>query len=205
MRNKILLLSLLGLFFGMAFTFSSKNYTTLELGDVMPMGQYEMKNTNNEVVSLESIRMKNGLLVVFSCNTCPFVIAWEDRYPKLAAQCKKNNIGFVLVNPNQAKRDHEDSFEAMKSHYTEKNYAWHYALDENSALANGFGAKTTPHVFLFDGKSTLRYKGAIDENSGPLEEIKKHYLHDAIDAMVRGKKINPGSTKAFGCSIKRVK
>jgi thioredoxin-related protein len=148
----------------------------------------------------------NGILVIFTCNTCPFVLQWEDRYPEVAELAAKNRIGVALVNSNEAKRGGDDSVMEMMKHATEKGYGGlAYLVDEKSALANTFGAKTTPHIFLFDKEWKLVYEGAIDDNSKDAKAVKASYLKDALNNLRSGKKIIPNNTKAIGCSIKRVK
>ena len=112
----------------------------------------------------------------------------------------------ALVNSNEAKRSGEDSIEEMKKHATERGYGeLAYLVDEKSALANAFGAKTTPHIFLFDKEWKLVYEGAIDDNSKDAKSVKAAYLKDALNNLKAGKKISPNNTKSIGCSIKRVK
>lgn len=191
------------------FAFSFKGgeaYKTLEIGQKAPKTDYKMESTQGEGLSLESIKKSNGTLVIFSCNTCPFVIAWEDRYPGLAKMTKKSDIGFVLVNSNEARRTGDDSMDEMKKHADEKGYGdVAYLVDNNSELANAFGAKTTPHVFLFDKDWKLVYEGAIDDNHKGADMVKENYLNNAIKNLKQGEKIDPNNTKALGCSIKRVK
>ena len=114
----------------------------------------------------------------------------------------KNGVGIALINSNEAKRSGDDSMEEMKKHAADKGYGeLPYLIDEKSALANAFGAKTTPHIFLFDKDWKLVYEGAIDDNSKDAKAVKATYLKDVAS----GKKIDPNNTKAIGCSIKRVK
>ena len=191
------------------FTYSFKGgeeYQTIEIGTKAPMLDYEMQGTDGEPHSLKSLAENNGILVIFSCNTCPFVIKWEDRYPALAELTAEKEIGFVLVNSNAAKRDGADSMEEMLSHAEEKGYSnVPYVVDESSKLANAFGGKTTPHVFLFNAEMELVYEGAIDDNLDDASAVEKPYLKHAIENMVMGKEIEPKNTKAIGCSIKRQK
>lgn len=188
--------------------FLSTSFTDLkqlEIGDNAPKTDVKMESIDGSKVSLSDLAKENGLCVVFSCNTCPYVIGWEDRYNEIEAACAKNNIGFVLVNPNEAKRDGEDSLEEMKLHAKEKGYgSYAYVVDENHVLADAFGATKTPDVFLFNGDLELVYKGAIDDNMKKKESVKEAYLKSAIDKMVAGEKVSPETTKAIGCSIKRV-
>ena len=160
--------------------------------------------------SLKDAAGKNGLLVIFSCNTCPFVVGtedsegWEGRYPALAAYAQKNGVGIIFVNSNTSKRDGGDGFADMQARYKEKKYAGSYVLDDNNVVADAFGARTTPHVFLFDKDKKLAYKGAIDDNMGKAAEVKEHYLEKAIANVAAGKPADPATTRNIGCSIKRV-
>lgn len=190
-----------------SFSFSGgEEYTTLTIGSKAPKVDYKMMSTMNEEISLKGIKAENGALVIFSCNTCPFVIAWEDRYPDVANWAKEAGVGLVLVNSNEAKRQGDDSMQKMKAHAEEKGYSnIPYVVDENSELANAFGAKTTPHVFLFDKDWKLVYEGAIDDNHKSKDAVEQTYLKDALKNLKAGKDIDPNDTKSIGCSIKRVK
>lgn len=182
----------------------SEKYPTIKLGNQMPYSDYTMKNIDGKVMSLENITRKNGTLVIFSCNTCPFVVEWENRYDDAAGIANRLEIGTVFINSNEAKRSGDDSYEMMVKHAKESNYIAPYLVDEGSKLANAFGAKTTPHVFLFDSKGKLVYLGAIDDNSKDQTAVKEHYLKDALYALGNGKEIVKSQTDAKGCSIKRV-
>ncbi len=185
----------------------SLNTTPIEqiaIGAKAPKTDLKMKNVDGRSFSLNDVKKQNGLCVVFSCNTCPYVVAWEDRYNELAAFCKKNNVGFILVNSNEAQRDGVDSHQAMLAHAKEIGYGdYPYVVDADHVLADAFGATKTPDVFLFNGKLELAYKGAIDDNMKDKGAVQAPYLSNAISAMVAGQPIAPAETKALGCSIKR--
>ncbi len=183
-------------------SFAQKN-SSLELGSIIPMSKELMINVNDEKMSLDNNINENGLLVVFSCNTCPFVVMWEDRYKQLEKICKSNKVGMVYINSNEAKRDGDDSKEAMKNYAKSMEYTFPYLIDQNSNVANAFGAKTTPHTYLFDKNKKLVYKGAIDDNFRDKLQVKETYLLDAIEQMVSGVDIKIKETNAKGCSIKR--
>lgn len=178
---------------------------SLAIGESIPMQNELMMDVSDEKMSLKEVTSEQGLLVIFSCNTCPFVVMWEDRYAQLEEKCAETGLGMVYINSNQAKRDGDDSVEAMKAHAKKTDYSYPYLIDENSALANAFGAKTTPHIYLFNKDNELVYKGAIDDNYKNVEAVKEPYLLNAIDELLAGKKISLAETKAVGCSIKRVK
>ena len=182
---------------------SQEEFPTIEIKDEMPNMDYEMKSVNGISYSLNNLKEKNGLIILFTCNTCPFVVKWEDRYKLLEELAKKNNIGLVYINSNYKKRDGDDSYEEMKKHAKKMNYRFPYLLDEKSKLANSFGAKTTPHIFMFNSNLQLAYKGAIDDNYEDINKVKEFYLEDAIQQLVKGKRIKVSETKPVGCSIKR--
>lgn len=176
----------------------------LNIGDKAPKMEMKMMGIDGKSVSLKDLKKEKGLCVIFSCNTCPWVMAWEDRYNELNELCAKNNVGFVLINSNEAKRAGEDSMAKMKEHAKAEGYgSFAYLVDEKNVLADAFGATKTPDVFLFNGKMELVYKGAIDDNSKDKSEVEEPYLKKAIEAMATGKTVDPSETKALGCSIKR--
>lgn len=182
-----------------------EKYPTLEIGDKMPMEGYVMMNVNGDKYVLgKETKESKGTLVIFSCNTCPFVVQWEDRYADINQIAEATGVEFILINSNQAKRNGDDSFDAMKEHAQTQKYTMPYLVDENSKLANAFGAKTTPHVFLFNVDGVLVYKGSIDDNSKNKNEVKETYLFTALKELASGKKITTSETKAVGCSIKRL-
>ncbi|MBK8225871.1 MAG: thioredoxin family protein [Flavobacteriales bacterium] len=182
----------------------------LNIGDAMPAADVKMKNVDGEMASLKDLAGRNGTLVIFSCNTCPFVIGsegsegWEGRYPELMAVGARFGVPVVLINSNEAKRGDGDSFADMQARYKEKKYTGAYLLDEGHKVADAFGARTTPHVFLFDKNHKLAYKGAIDDNVAKASEVKERWAYNAIDKMVAGQPVDPSSTRNIGCSIKRM-
>jgi thioredoxin-related protein len=180
-------------------------FKTIEINSEMPNIDVKLQSVNGYSYSLESIVEKNGILIIFTSNTCPFVIKWEDRYTIVEELAKKNNIGLVYINSNYKKRDGDDSFEKMKEHAKKYNYRFPYLLDEKSQLANSFGAKTTPHIFMFNKNLQLVYKGAIDDNYEDINKVNKFYLKDAMEQLANGKKIKVSETDPVGCSIKRFK
>ena len=182
---------------------SASNNGKLGIGDKPVLTDVKMEDVSGAKISLADVKKGNGLLVMFSSNTCPFVLQWEDRFPDLKAWADKNKVGMVVLNSNHQKRDGDDSFEAMKKHAKEKSYNFYYALDDQSLIANSFGGQTTPHAFLFNGKMELVYKGAIDDSYKSAKDVKQPYLKDAIASLASGKEVAISETKPVGCSIKR--
>lgn len=183
----------------------------LAIGSKAPLADVLMMNVNGTQMSLNTAAGPNGLLVVFSCNTCPFVVGngeksdgWEGRYNETARFAKENGVAMVLVNSNEAKRNNHDSMDAMEAHAKDNNYGMPYLLDANHQLADAFGALKTPHVYLFDGDMNLVYRGSIDDNVSDAEAVSERYVQDAITAVANGKPVGVAETKAIGCSIKRV-
>ena len=201
----ITLLCLPVLMFAQSKKQDQEMFETLEIKAEMPLMEDELKSVNGFSYSLKTLTEKNGIIVLFTSNTCPFVVKWEDRYKITEELAKKNNLGLVYINSNHKKRDGDDSYDEMKKHAKEMNYRFPYLLDEKSKLANAFGAKTTPHIFMFNSNYQLVYKGAIDDNYEDINKVKEFYLEDAITQLVKGKKIKVSETNPVGCSIKRFK
>ena len=177
----------------------------LDLGSILPLGDIKMADISGKDVSLNDAKGKNGLLVIFSCNTCPWVIAWEDRYVELADTYKDKGVGIVAINSNETQFENVDSMEEMQAHAKEQGYNFYYTMDNGSKLASEFGATKTPHIYLFDNKDKLVYRGAIDDNARKPDKVENTYLADAIDNMLAGSAIDPTATKALGCAIKFAK
>ena len=174
----------------------------LDLGSVLPLEDVKMMDITGKEVSLGEAKGENGLLVIFSCNTCPWVIKWEDRYVELAKKYQSKGVGMIALNSNETSFESSDSIDEMKKHAKENNYNFYYARDDGSKLAREFGATRTPHVYLFNAEDQLVYRGAIDDNAKNQKKVKKPYVADAIDAMLAGNTIKYASTKALGCGIK---
>lgn len=209
--KKLIPILTIGLGVTLLFAFSKGNSEKgLKIGDKAPMSDVRIKNAGVRDFSLDELKMKNGLIVVFSCNSCPFVVGmndfsgWEKDYASLNSKALSNEIGFVLVNSNEAKRGGDDSLEEMQKRAIAKGYEMPYLLDENSKLANEFGAKTTPHVYFFDKDMKLIYMGSIDNTWDSKRENDEPYLKNAIDEHAKGSKISKTISEPKGCGIKRV-
>jgi thioredoxin-related protein len=173
------------------------------LGDKATLTDIKMLDVSGEKISLSDVTKQNGLLVLFSSNTCPFVLQWEERYRDIKNWADEHKIGMIVLNSNYGNRDGVGSFEAMKQRAREKNYNFFYAVDKDSKIANAFGGQTTPHAFLFNKNMELVYKGAIDDNYKSANEVKQAYLKDAIESVANGGEVAVAETKPIGCSIKR--
>jgi peroxiredoxin len=174
----------------------------LEIGSPAPMTEVEMTGTEEETHTLAGAARENGLLVMFTCNTCPWVKAWEDRYNDVAQKAAEHDIGMIAVNPNAAIRDDGESMADMTSRAKEKGYQFPYVLDEGAELATAFGATKTPDLFLFNGDMELVYRGAIDDSPRDASSVQERYIMTAMRAMARGGEVEPTVTKSIGCTIK---
>lgn len=174
----------------------------LAIGAAAPMLHAPVRDVSGEMITMKKVAGKSGLLVIFSCNTCPWVARWEDRYNPIADLAQKNGIGMIALNPNTSSRDRGDSFEDMQKRAEARRYRFYYALDEQSRIAEAFGASHTPHVFLFNSDMELAYRGAIDDNARSAAEVSKPYLKNAIKALGSGQEVLDKTSKSLGCTIK---
>lgn len=177
----------------------------LPIGASMPNPDLKMKDVSGKEISLNSAKKKNGLLVMFSCNTCPYVIKNQTRTIEVSKHAIANDIGVAILNPNEAYRENEDSYEAMKEYAAEQKYDWHYLVDQNHVMADAFGANRTPECFLFDKDGKLVYHGAIDDNPNDASAVSRKHLVEAINELKSGKEIAVKESRSVGCTIKRLK
>ncbi|MGC4038095.1 MAG: thioredoxin family protein [Chitinophagaceae bacterium] len=176
----------------------------LQIGSPIPNVNVKMKDVSDKEISFNDARKKNGLLVMFSCNTCPVVMRNQDRTKEICKLAQEKGIGVILINSNEGSRDEGDSFDDMKSYASEQGYDWFYTLDKNSIMADAFGAMRTPENFLFDKNLKLVYHGAIDDNPGNPADVVHKYLAEAINQMIGGKEVTIKTSRSIGCGIKRL-
>jgi len=175
------------------------NSTVLDIGDPMP--SFSLPATDGMRVRSETIK-DPVLVVVFTCNHCPYAESYEDRLIALGNEFDEEGVLFVLINSNDATSYPEDSFEQMQVRYAEKDFPFPYCFDETQETARAFGALCTPHCFVFDRDRQLQYKGRIDDNWEEPENVTEHNLHDAIAAVLKGDELPVAEANAIGCSIK---
>jgi len=202
MKNMRLFL-LPALLIGLLWNISENEIQELQPGTIGPMFEYVMADVSGVDITMNDVKGQNGTLVIFSCSTCPYVRAWEDRYLTVSKLAKENNIGMIVVNPNEAIRDKGASLADMKARSKEIGYTFPYALDKDYKLADAYGATRTPHVYLMDKNNVVVFVGAIDDNSRSAADVEEHYLEDAIVELAAGKTISRSHTRAIGCTIKR--
>jgi thioredoxin-related protein len=204
MKNTIRLVTILAILSAAMLSFIYlPALNELAINAPIPMADTKMKDVSGKTLSLNEVKTDKGLLVIFSCNTCPYVRLSESRIKAYSDFCLQNNIGCALINSNEAQRNEDDSFDEMVKYYAAQNLKCTYCVDDKSALANAFGAGRTPQCFLFNNKG-LVYKGAIDDNVKDPNEVKEPYLKNALQALVKNELPKIQETKSIGCTIKRL-
>lgn len=167
---------------------------------------FTLKNIDGKMVSLSDYADNQGVIVVFTCNHCPYAKAYEQRIIALDKTFANQGFPVVAINPNDPNRVPEDSYENMQERAREKGYSFPYLIDQTQEIARTYGATKTPHVYLLNNKGngtfTVAYIGAIDDSPMDAEAVEKTYLEDAIAALKAGQSPSPSETKAIGCTIK---
>lgn len=163
---------------------------------------FSLKNVDGSMVSLKDYKGVNGYIVVFTCNTCPYAVMYEDRIIELHNKYAPMGYPVVAINPNDPSVKSGDDFASMQARAKEKNFPFKYLFDEGQKVYPAFGAVRTPHVFLLDANRYVRYIGAIDDNAQNPSEVSVKYLENAIAALKAGNNPDPAETKAIGCTIK---
>ena len=166
---------------------------------------FTLNNIDGKSVSLSDYASKEGVIVVFTCNHCPYAKAYESRVMDLDKNFASKGYPVLAINPNDPVSVPDDSPENMKKRSTEMGYTFPYLFDATQQVAKDFGASRTPHVFLLkntNGKFTVEYIGAIDDNTDEPAAVKTKYVEDAIGALKKGEKPAVNFTKAIGCTIK---
>lgn len=162
---------------------------------------FELPGTDDRTYSLGSFS-DECLVVVVSCNHCPYVIAYEGRLVALAKEYGPKNVGWVCVNANDATRYPDDGMQPMKERARERGFPFPYLRDESQAFVRALGARFTPEVFVFDRERKLRYHGRIDDNHRDPARVTSPDLKNALDALLAGRAPPVSQTTAFGCSVK---
>jgi len=154
-----------------------------------------LKGTDGKTYSSADLKDKNATVVVFTCNSCPVAEAYEDRFNDFAKKYQDKGVAFVAINANKATEDLDE----MKKRAEEKGFTFPYVYDASGTSATDFGARVTPHIFVLDGQGTVQYVGAFDDKQN---NPSKHYVADAVDAILAGKKPETAQTKPVGCGIR---
>jgi peroxiredoxin len=172
-------------------------------GDVAT--DFSLKSVDGKMVSMSDYKNAKGYVVVFTCNSCPFAVKYEDRLNAFSKKYTSKGYILIAINPNDASAKPEDSFEKMQERAKEKQFAFPYVYDEKQTIYPQYGATKTPHIFLLDKNRVVKYIGAMDDNADDADMVKEKYLENAIEALEKGQDPSPTTTKAIGCSIKAKK
>ncbi|MFN3942601.1 MAG: thioredoxin family protein [Flavobacterium sp.] len=173
------------------------------IGDIAT--DFSLKNTDGKMVSLKDYKDAKGFIVIFTCNHCPYAVAYEDRIIALDKKYKSKGYPVIAINPNNPEKQPKDSYDLMQVRSKEKGFTFPYLLDEGQKIYPQYGATKTPHVFILEKTakgSVVQYIGAIDDNHEEPKNVKVKYVEDAVDALLNKKEVVVKTTKAIGCSIK---
>lgn len=174
--------------------------TTLALGDAAP--PFSLPGVDGRRWSLADLADKSLLVVIFSCNHCPYVQAYEDRMVAIQREYADRGVQLVAINSNDAIKYPEDSFVEMTKRAQAKGFNFPYLRDDSQSVAHAYGATHTPQLFVFDRERRLRYTGKIDDNWQQPQAVRRQYLRDALDALLSGTQPAEPATHAIGCTIK---
>lgn len=174
-----------------------------DIGDIAT--NFSLKNIDGKMISLSDYNEAKGFLVIFTCNTCPYAVAYENRIIALDAKYKTLGVPVIAINPNNPDIQSGDSFDAMKVRAQEKGFTFPYLLDDGQEIYPQYGAQRTPHVYLLEKTNVgniVKYIGAIDDNYQDESQVEEKFVEIAVDNMLSGKEIEIKTTRAIGCSIK---
>ncbi|MDP2883723.1 MAG: thioredoxin family protein [Ignavibacteria bacterium] len=174
---------------------------TLKIGSTSP-GFTDLPATDGRKYSLKDFADTKGFAIVFSCNHCPYVQAYEDRMIAFQREYAPKGIRLIAINSNETDNHPEDSFEEMVRRAQQRGFNFPYLRDEDQSIAKAFGATHTPEFFLFDGQRKLRYRGKMDDNHKDPLAVNVNYLRDAADAILANKDVKLPETYSIGCTIK---
>ncbi|WP_432413072.1 thioredoxin family protein [Rasiella sp. SM2506] len=176
------------------------------IGDVAT--DFKLKDVTGKMVSLSDYKDAKGFVVIFTCNTCPFAVASEDRIIALDKKYKEKGYPVIAINPNDPELQPDDTFELMQAKAKDKGFTFPYLYDTSNSVYASYGATKTPHVYLLkkeDKGNVVKYIGAIDDNVRDGDAVKDQFLAKAIDELLSGKQVSVTETKAIGCSVKQKK
>ncbi len=202
---KTLKISLLFIVFAVVMAFTLKNTSEgYKIGDTAT--DFSLKNIDNKMVSLADYNNAKGFIVIFTCNHCPYSVAYEDRIIDLDKKYKSKGYPVIAINPNNPAISKGDDFVSMQQRAKDKGFTFPYLFDDGQKIFPRYGATRTPHVFLLNKENNalkVAYIGAIDNNSHDATAVTEKYVENAVDALLKGGKPVLDFTKAIGCSIKK--
>ncbi len=166
---------------------------------------FKLENIDRNFVSLSDFEEAKGFIIIFTCNTCPYAVAYEDRIEALNKMYASKGYPVVAIMPNNIEIKPGDSLDAMKQRAKEKGFSFPYLIDREQTIFPQYGATKTPHVYILEktnDANVVRYIGAIDDNYKDADAVDKKYVEDAVNALLANKPVPVSKTRAIGCSIK---
>ena len=166
---------------------------------------FNLENIDGSFVSLSDFNESKGFIVVFTCNTCPYAVAYEDRIEALNKKYAKKGYPVIAIMPNNTEIKPGDSLDAMRKRANKKGFTFPYLIDREQAVFPQYGATKTPHVYVLQKNNEMlivRYIGAIDDNYKDADKVVLKYVEDAVDALLMNRQVPVSKTRAIGCSIK---
>ncbi|WP_114777454.1 thioredoxin family protein [Botryobacter ruber] len=167
---------------------------------------FKLKNIDGKMLSMSDFKDVKGIIVTFTCNSCPYAVGYEDRLIELHNKYAPQGYPVVAINPNDKTKSPADSFDKMQERAKDKKFPFPYLYDETQEITKTYGATRTPQLYVVqkqkDGSFKVAYIGAIDDNSRDASKVEKKYAEAALDELVKGKPVTQNSTKAIGCTIK---
>ena len=176
------------------------------VGDIAT--DFKLKNIDGKMVSLADYKDAKGYIVIFTCNTCPYAVMYEDRIIELDKKYASKGYPVIAIMPNDTDLKPGDNMEAMKARAASKGFTFPYLIDAEQEIYPQYGATKTPHVYLLEKTSAgneVKYIGAIDDNYKDAAAVNTKYVENAVDALLEGKEVTETKTRAIGCSIKTKK
>lgn len=182
---------------------SNANKEGYKVGDLAT--DFSLKNVDGKLVSLSDFKDAKGFIVIFTCNTCPYAVANQDRIIALDKQYKSKGYPVIAINPNNPEVQPGDSFEAMQQRAREKGFTFPYLLDEGQKIYPQYGASKTPEVYILQKETDglrVKYTGAVDDSSRDPNAVTEKYVEIAVNELFAGKPVTVSQTRAIGCAIK---
>ncbi|MBA6154012.1 thioredoxin family protein [Gelidibacter maritimus] len=174
-----------------------------DIGDIAT--DFELENIDGNMVSLSDYKDAKGFIVIFTCNTCPYSVAYEDRIVALDKKYASKGYPVIAIMPNNTDVQPRDNMDAMKQRAKSKGFTFPYLKDEGQKISPQYGATKTPEVYVLQKTNKgneVKYIGAIDDNYQDAGAVRLRYVENAVDALLAGQPIKEAKTRAIGCSIK---
>tara|TARA_B110000091_G_scaffold64939_1_gene71544 strand:- start:187 stop:786 length:600 start_codon:yes stop_codon:yes gene_type:complete len=174
-----------------------------DIGDIAT--DFNLENIDGKFVSLSNFNHAKGFIIVFTCNTCPYAVLYEDRIEALNKKYASQGYPLIAIMPNNVQTKPGDSMKSMQQRAIDKGFTFPYLIDAGQKIYPQYGATKTPHVYILESTTrgpVVRYIGGIDDNYKDATLVKTNYVEDAIEALKKGNIIKQTTTRAIGCSIK---